>query len=90
MYLLQKELGLLVPLKGRRSGRFKQYCISTELDKFKDEGRFRGITPDSPEGEEQENQGMKTLIRHLVATLSRRKPTFHKLNLHTELPRELV
>jgi hypothetical protein len=31
LYLLQKELGLLVPLSGRhRIGRFQQYCISTE------------------------------------------------------------
>lgn len=89
MYLLQKEIGLLVPLKGRRSGRFQQYCISTELDKFKVEGSFRGITADSPEGEEQEGQNMKTLIRHLAATLSRRKPTFHKLHLYTALHREL-
>jgi hypothetical protein len=88
MYLL-KEMGLLVPLKGRRSGRFQQYCISTELDKFKGEGRFRGITPDSPEGKEQESQNIKTLIRHLAAALSRRKPTFHKLILYTALPREL-
>jgi hypothetical protein len=89
MYLLWKEMGLLVPLKGRRSGRFQQYCISTELDKFKDEGRFGGITPDSPEMEEQESQYMKTLIRHFVACLSRRKLTFHKLSFYIKLPQEL-
>jgi hypothetical protein len=32
---------------------------------------------------------MHTLIQYLVATLSRRKPTFHKLTLYTELPREI-
>lgn len=89
IYLLQKELGLLVPLKGRRIGKFNQYCISTELDRFKNEGRVNNITEGSLEDGEPEGQTMNTFIRHLVATLSRRKPTFHKLNLYTELPREL-
>jgi hypothetical protein len=89
IYLLQKEIGLLVPLKGRRNGRFQQYCISTELDKFKEEYLQNVAAAGSPVKEEQQGQTMRTLIQHLVATLSRRKPTFHKLNLYTELPREL-
>ena len=32
---------------------------------------------------------MQTFIQHLVTTLSRRKPTFHKLHLYTKLPSEL-
>lgn len=88
VYLLQKRHGLLIPLKGRRIGRFQQYCISTELDKFKGEYPSGAAAAGSPM-EEQEGQTMSTLIHHLVATLSRRKPTFHKLNLYTQLPREL-
>jgi hypothetical protein len=89
MYLLQKELGLLVPLRGRRRiGRFQQYCISTELDKFnEDQNIDRDIDNSSVEGGGQAPR--MTLIQHLVATLSRRKPTFHKLYLYTELPSEL-
>jgi hypothetical protein len=89
IYLLQKELGLLVPVKGLRSGRLQQYCISTELDKFKNEGRLNNIAAGSLEEGEHVGQTMNTFIRHLAAKLSRAKPTFHKLNLYTELPREL-
>ena len=88
IYLLQ-ELGLLVPLKGRRIGKFQQYCISTELDKFKNDGRLKSTTSGSVENEEHEGQTMNTFIRHLAAKLSGRKPTFHKLNLYTELSRDL-
>ncbi len=95
IYLLQKELGLLVPLKGRRSGRFQQYCISTELDKFKDKA---GLSPNTrahlslKQGEEQEEcQPMQTstFIQHLVAILNRKEFTFHKLHLYTKLPPDL-
>ena len=88
IYLLQKELGLLVPLRGRhRIGRFQQYCISTELDKFnEDQNIDRGIDDSTVE---REGQARRTLIQHLVAILSRRKPTFHKLYLYAELPSEL-
>jgi hypothetical protein len=88
IYLLQKELGLLVPLKGRhRIGRFQQYCISTELDKFnEDQNIDRGIDDSIVE---REGQGRRTLIQHLVSTLSKRKPTFHKLYLYAKLPPEL-
>jgi DNA repair protein RadA len=89
IYLLQKELGLLVPLGGRRRvSRFQQYCVSTELDKFNEEDRN---TRDSMDGSSVggDGQARRTLIQHLVATLSRRKPTFHKLHLYTALPSEL-
>jgi hypothetical protein len=88
IYLLQKELGLLTPIKGRRSGRFQQYCISTELDKFKEE-KGRSSLNSRNSALEQDSQTMWTFLQHLVATLSRRKPTFHKLHLYTKLPSEL-
>jgi hypothetical protein len=90
IYLLQKELGLLVPLRGRRRiGRFQQYCISTELDKFNEEYRDVDFGSDGSSSEEQDGQVIRTFIQHLAATLSRRKPTFHKLHLYTELPQEI-
>ncbi|HEX2471676.1 MAG TPA: hypothetical protein VHJ59_02885 [Nitrososphaera sp.] len=38
---------------------------------------------------EEGSHAMRTFIQHLVATLGRRKPTFHKLHLYTKLPSEL-
>jgi hypothetical protein len=97
IYLLQKDLGLLVPINDRRSGRFQQYCISTELDRFKEESHASSSTNSDSAVKQGEkigaDQSMQTsstsLIQHLVAALSRKKPTFHKLHLYTKLPPEL-
>ena len=89
IYILQKHLSLLVPLSGHpRIGRFQQYCISTELDKFHEEiqNTRSNVNGSSVGGD---GQAHRTLIQYLVSTLSRRKPTFHKLQLYTELPSEL-
>lgn len=89
IYILQKDLGLLVPLSShRRIGRFQQYCISTELDKFHEEiqNTRAGVDGSSVGGD---GQTPRMLIQYLVAILSRKKATFHKLQLYTELPSEL-
>ncbi len=89
IYILQKNLGLLVPLGGHpRIGRLQQYCISTELDKFHEEIQHTHAGVDDSSAED-DDQAHRTLIQYLVSTLRSRKLTFHKLQLHTELPSEL-
>lgn len=81
IYLL-RERRLLVEIKGRRSGKFKQYCISTESD------NFRASHQSNASQASAINEG-ESLVQNLAAELIKRNPTFHKLFLYTNLPKDL-
>jgi hypothetical protein len=81
IYLLRKR-GLLVEITGRRTGKFKQYCISTESDNFK-------ASPQSIASEPFAINGGNSFIQNLAAELIRKKPSFHKLFLYTNIPKDL-
>jgi hypothetical protein len=79
---LLRERGLLVEVTGRRKGKFKQYCISTESDNFKASPQPNASQPLVI------NEG-NSFIQDLAAELLKRKPSFHKLFLYTNIPKDL-
>lgn len=81
IYLL-REIGLLVEIKGRRRGKFKEYCISTESDNFQ-ASHQSNVSQDSAITERE------SLVENLAAELIKKRPTFHKLFLYTNIPKDL-
>jgi len=81
IYLL-RERELLVEIMGRRTRKFKQYCISTESDNFKASSQSNASQPFAI-------NGGNSFIRNLAAELLRKKPSFHKLFLYTNISKDL-
>lgn len=79
---LMMEAGLIVPIQGRRRGRFQEYIISTEIDSF--------AHPDAPRKlPDSDIKEVNTFIQYLVGLLTRKRPTFHKLSFFTQIRPEL-
>lgn len=76
---LMMEAGLILPIQGRRMGRFQEYFISTEVDGFAHPDAPRTLT-------DSDIKEVNTFIQYLVGLLARKRPTFHKLSFFTQIP----
>jgi hypothetical protein len=69
---------LLVPLEGRKQGRFNEYFLTTEIDKFLERQK------------QQKRNGSKqpvdykelSVIQIIINEITQRKPTIHKIFIH--------
>jgi len=77
LYECQKNK-LLVPLKGYKNGRFKQYFLSTEIEKFIDK-------KDNMQSESKLDSMSLTVIQILVNEITGRKPQFYKFVMHIKM-----
>jgi len=66
---------LLVPLEGRKQGRFNEYFLATEIDKFleRQQQQKKGHPLDSNE---------ISVIQIIINEITQRKPTIHKVVIH--------
>jgi hypothetical protein len=72
---------LLIPLDGYKQGRFKEYFLSTEIERFlenQSESKGNGQVTDS-------NNPPLSVIQILINEITGRKPQFHKFVLHIKM-----
>lgn len=80
LYECQKNK-LLIPLKGYKNGRFKEYFLSTVIERFLEkhsESKGNGPVIDS-------NNPPLSVIQILINETTGRKPQFHKFVLHIKM-----
>jgi hypothetical protein len=70
---------LLVPLDGHKQGRFKEYFLSTEIDKFLERQQQQQHKKGS---RELSDANELSVIQILINEITQRKPTFHKIFIH--------
>jgi hypothetical protein len=69
---------LLIPLDGYKQGRFKEYFLSTEIERFLDK---KG----NKQSESKLDSMNLTVIQILINEITGRKPQFHKFVLHIKM-----
>ncbi len=72
---------LLIPLDGYKKGRFKEYFLSTEIERFlekESESKGNGQVIDS-------NNPPLSVIQILINEITGRKPQFHKFVIHIKM-----
>lgn len=69
---------LLIPLDGYNKGRFKEYFLSTEIERFLDRKGDK-------QSESKLDHASLTVIQILVNEITGRKPQFHKFVMHIKM-----
>jgi len=66
---------LLVPLEGRKQGRFNEYFLTTEIAKFLERQQQKKKVPPL-------NSNELSVIQIIINEITQRKPTIHKIFIH--------
>ena len=89
LYLFQ-EKNVLRPIDGRRRiGRLQEYFLTTEIDKYINnmDGIDKTAKYNVKQREKEEEESF-SFIQFLISYLSAQRPTFHKLVLQTQIPKD--
>jgi hypothetical protein len=85
-----QEKKVLKPIDGRRRvGRLQEYFLTTKIDQYIDNmDDLEKTAKYNVKQREKEEEDIFSFIQYLISYLSAQRPTFHKLVLQTQIPKD--